>query len=878
MRKLSGTAMLILGLILLAIPVQSEQKTVVALKVTERIKIDGILDEEIWQTSGIEDFTQSEPFDGAQPTERTVVWVGYDDKSLYVGAWLIDSQPEGITTRLGRRDDQVESDWFIFAVDPYFDRNTGYQFGVNPSGSMVDMTLYNDAREDYTWDGLWECAATIDQSGWSVEIRIPFHQLRFQKKDKAVWGINFSRIIKRKNEKNVYAWVARHESGYVSHFARLVGIEDIHPGSHLEIRPYSAAKASFVSSENDNPLKTGKALSGNVGIDFKIGLRNNLILDATINPDFGQVEVDPAVINLTAAETYYEERRPFFIEGSTLFSFGMGGVNYNSSFWGIPLFFYSRRVGRSPQGYVESNGVVDYPEWSTILAAAKLTGKVGKGWNLGFLSALTEREHAIYEDDLDRRRAEVEPASYYGTMRVQKEFNGGRQGLGFIATSVFRNFQDDSIRDLLSRSAVSFGIDGWASLTRNRSWVVSGWLGATQIAGSKTSISRLQSSYLHYFQRPDVKYVSFDRNATSLNGWAGRLYLTRQGRRFIFNASVNAVSPGFDVSDLGYQDVRDSLQGHIQAGYDSPYPGKVLREWHIVAGTARRYDFGGNKNDDLAFINIGCQFLNYWESTLTLTHRPDRWTHDLTRGGPLVKNPSFSRVDWLLNSDDRKPWILALTGSFYKGSAGDKGWSINVELRWNPGSNINLSIGPSYGFGFTSAQWIRQVDDAEMTATFGTRYVFGELHQKIALMNFRINWIFTPRLSLQAFIQPFIGVGAYDRFKELARPKSYDFHVFGEGMSTLRVENGIYTIDPDSAGPSPSFSFSKPDFNYKSLRGTVVLRWEYRPGSVLYLVWMQNRTDYSNPGVFQFGRDVSRLFHAPGNNIVMLKFSYNFNL
>lgn len=853
-------------------------KTVEALKVSERMTIDGILKERVWQNSGIEDFTQSEPLDGAQPTEKTAVWVGYDDKALYVGARLSDSKPEEIIRRLGRRDDQTESDWFMFAVDPYFDRNTGYQFGVNPAGSVLDMTLYNDVREDLTWDGLWECATSVDQSGWSVEMRIPFHQLRFQKKDNPVWGVNFSRTIKRKNERIIYAWAPRHESGYVSHFARLVGIEDIDPGSHIEVRPYSAAKAAFLTPEKPNSLKTLKKLSGNAGLDLKIGLQNNLTLDAAINPDFGQVEVDPAVINLTAAETYYEERRPFFIEGSRLFSFGLGGVNYSSSFWGIPLFFYSRRVGRAPQGNVDANGVVDDPEWSTILAAAKLTGKVGKGWNLGFLGALTEREVVAADEDGHSRKEGIEPSSYYGALRIQKEFNGGRQGIGFITTSVFRSFQDDRLRNLLSRSALSFGIDGWASLAQDRSWVVSGWLGATQIAGSKTAISLLQSSYLHYFQRPDAGYVKVDGSATSLNGWAGRLYLTRQGRQFIFNASINMISPGFDVSDLGYQDVRDSLHGHIQAGYDSPYPGKVFREWHAVAGTARRYDFGGNKNDDLAFVNLGGKFLNYWESTLIWTYRPDRWTHDLTRGGPLMKNPSFAQVEWFLNSDDRRTWIFTLSGSFYRGSAQDKGWSMNADLRWNPRSNINLSIGPSYGPGFISAQWIRHIDDAEMTATFGARYVFGELHQKTALMNFRINWVFTPKLSLQAFFQPFIGVGAYGRFKELARPKSYNFHVFGEGPSIIRLENGIYTIDPDGAGPSPPFSFPKPDFNYKSLRGTIVLRWEYRTGSVLYVVWTQNRIDDSNPGVFQFGRDISRMFHAPGNNILMLKLSYDFNL
>lgn len=876
-----GAALLIPALCFLAFPAQSGQKppkNVPALKVTERITIDGILNERIWQSGGIEDFTQSEPVDGAQPTEKTVVWVGYDAGALYAGARLFDSRADEIIGRLGRRDERTESDCFLFAVDPYFDRTSGYQFEVNPAGSMVDMTLYNDGREDSAWDGIWECAASIDQSGWSVEIRIPFHQLRFQRRENSVWGVNFFRTIKRKNEKIAYAWAPKHENGYVSHFAKLLGIEDVQAGRHVEIRPYSVVKASSRTSEKGRPSPKRNKLVGTIGLDFKIGLKNNLTLDATVNPDFGQVEVDPAVINLTAAETYYEEKRPVFVEGSTLFRFGAGGVNYSSSFWGVPLFFYSRRVGRPPQGRLDSNGVVDSPEWSTILAAAKLTGKVGNGWNIGFLSALMEREHAVCGDNGNPLKTEIEPASCYSTLRILKEFSGGRHGMGLIATSVYRDLQDGYLRSLLGRSALGFGIDGWVSLAQNRSWVISGWLGATRIAGSQTAISLLQSSYLHYFQRPDAPYVRIDGKATSLSGWAGRLYLTRQGRRFIFNASINAISPGFDVSDLGYQDGRDSLQGHLQAGYDSPHPGRIFREWHAVAGAARRYDFGGNKNDDLVFLNLGGKLLNYWENTLILTYRPDRSTHDLTRGGPLMKNPSLAKVEWFLGSDDRKTWILTLAGSSYAGSARDKGWSLSADLKWNPRSNVNLSIGPSYGPDFISAQWIRRVEDPGMPATFGARYVFGELRQKTALMNFRINWIFTPKLSLQAFIQPFIGVGAYGRFKELARPKSYDFLLFGEGPSSVRLEDGLYTIDPDGAGLSPSFTFPDPDFSNKSLRGTVVFRWEYRPGSVLYAVWTQNRTDLSDPGDFRLGRDIGRVFRAPGDNIVMLKFSVDFSL
>jgi len=858
----------------------SEQKVVRALLAEETIKMDGVLTEKVWQEKGYSDFTQSDPHDGEKPTEKTTVWVAYDKEALYVAARLYDSEPEKIIRRLGRRDDFLDSDWFIFAVDPYYDRRSGFQFAVNPVGSIVDWTLFNDEWRDTTWDGVWEWKVRIDEQGWIVEIRIPFNQLRFTKKDEYVWGVNFRRIIKRKNERVTFVWVPKEDSGYVSRFADLVGIKDIHPGRHIEFLPYSVGQAQFCPSEPGNPFETGKHYLGNAGFDLKVGLKSNLTLDTTVNPDFGQVEVDPAVINLSAYETYYREKRPFFIEGSNIFNaFGRGGATNNIQIsWSPPRLFYSRRIGRVPQGYVSMDGYVNFPDRTTILGAFKLTGKMN-GLNVSFINALTAREYAEIDFEGQRFHEEVEPFSYYGILRALKEFNDGAQGFGFLATSVIRDLRTENLQDILNKKAFSLAIDGWTFLDKDRVWVLTGWLGGTLVQGNQTAILNLQKSSLHYFQRPDATHVELDEEATSLRGWSGRLMLNKQKGRSFFNIALGAVSPGFDCSDVGFQfGGFDVINGHVIAGYRWPHPGKVFRRLEVIGGPFRNYDFGGNKTWDGALLDFNGEFLNYWGFDLMFAYNPETVSNDHTRGGPLALIPYGYQINFSIFSDSRKPVVLELWTSTYQRPDAGYNWNAEIYLRWKPRSNISLSFGPGLYYKHSDIQWVTRVDDPLMEATYGTRYVFGHLYQRMLFSEIRLNWTFTPKLSLQLYLQPFLAVGKYDEFKELARPKSFNYSIYGEGQSTVSYADEIYTVDPDGPGPASKFSFYNPDFNFKSLRGTIVLRWEYLPGSVLYFVWTQNRADYANPGDLNLSRDLGDLLTAPGDNIFLIKVSYRWNM
>jgi len=857
-----------------------EPRVVRAVRTDEPIVLDGVLDEKVWQGPPARGFTQNDPKDGAPATEATDVWVAYDDKALYVAALCHDSDPKGIIALMGRRDAQIDSDWFFFSVDPYDDKRSGFLFGVNPAGSILDEALSNDVTEDLTWDGVWDAKAAINAEGWVVEMRIPFDQIRFAKKDDYVWGVNFSRVIKRKNEKATFSWVPKNEPAFVSKFARLEGIRGISPGRHVEFLPYTVGQAQFRPMQAGNPFELGHRYGGNLGFDLKAGLLSNLTLDATVNPDFGQVEVDPAVVNLSAYETYYDEKRPFFIEGASLFNgFGRGGVYLNANInWPQPSFFYSRRIGRAPEGPVTEDGYSEIPDRSKILGAAKLTGKFGD-WNVGFINALTAREYADIDQAGLRLEQEVEPFSYYGAFRAQKEIDKGQSGLGLMATGVMRDLRTDTLDAVLNKNAFSLAADGWTFFDKDRQYVVGGWVGATRIEGTADDIDRLQTSSMHYFQRPDASEVSLDPAATSLSGWGGRLSFAKQSGSFLFLSQLGALSPGFDPNDIGFQRGSSNIINiSFLPGYQWTTPGKVFQQLMIIGGAARNYDFAGNKFYEGWFAVAQGMFANFWNFGVTFAANPATMSDTLTRGGPRAINPWGWELDAQLATDSRQPLVIESQMSSYQQPGSSSQINGQVTFRWKPGSNVSLSVGPSYAVQTDEHQWVTRIADPAMTATYGARYVFGRIDEKVISAEIRLDWTFNPKLTLQAYLQPFIAVGRYDRFKELARARAFAYNVYGEGASTIQYADGSYIVDPDGDGPAPAFAFGDPDFAVKSLRGTIVLRWEYHPGSLLYFVWTQNRADYSHPGDLQLRRDLGELLTAPGDNIFLLKVSFRWNM
>jgi hypothetical protein len=841
--------------------------------------IDARLTEPFWlDATRIRGFLQRDPHEGAAPSESTEVLLAYDDQALYVAARLLDHAPDSIVARLGRRDVATNSDLFTLYLDPYHDRRSGYFFGVNAAGTLYDGVLFNDDWEDHTWDGVWEGRAQIDEQGWVVEMRIPYSQLRFRRADVQVWGVNFRREIARKNEILFYAPRPKNASGFVSRFADLVGIERITLPRRVEVLPYATTRAAYVEHDFGDPFNDGSEYSPALGFDLRAGVGSNLTLNATVNPDFGQVEVDPAVVNLSDVETFFVEKRPFFIEGSSIFDFGFGGAtNYWGFNWPGPAMLHTRRMGRAPQGETEDVDFSRRPDGVNILGALKLTGKLGDRWNIGTLGALTARERADLWNDGVVSHPEIEPLTSYGVLRLQREFPEGRQGVGAMATGTVRRFAEQQLRDQLVRDAFVGGVDGWTFLDRDKEWVVTGWAAGSQVRGNAAALRELQENSVHYFQRPDAPHVRLDTASTSLSGWAARFHLNKQKGDWFSNSGLGLISPGYESNDLGFMSRAGVINMHAGAGRAWRKPGKVFRYAELIGAIFQSSNWDGDLTGRGVWQSQYVQFLNYWTFNLSHAYNPSTWNDRRTRGGPLMPNDPGYEINVNLGSDARKQVMVTMFAGRYHQHAQDYDAWAGGEITFRPVANLSLSFGPSFNWNREPLQWVDTYDDPTAAGTYGKRYVFADLEYTDVSAAIRLNWTFTPKLSLQVYAQPLISSGAYRGFKALARPRSLAFDQYGAGGSTIVRTGSDYVLDADGSGPAPSYTLEVPDFSVHSLRGNSVLRWEYLPGSAIYLVWTQNREEEEEMGGFRLGRSMSRMMRSRPDNIFMIKISYWWN-
>ncbi|RMF07161.1 MAG: hypothetical protein D6762_08085 [Candidatus Neomarinimicrobiota bacterium] len=859
-------------------PENFRHREVRAVRLDQPLVIDGFLKEELYTRPPHTTFIQLEPDNGEPATEQTRVWVGYDNTSLYIGARLLDSHPDSIIGYMSRRDRGSASDEFQVAIDSYHDHRSGFFFVINPVGSIQDGTISNDGNMDDTWDGVWYRKTRIDDRGWTVEMRIPFSQLRFHSDgSENIMGIAFGRQIQRRNEHSLNYYQARGESGLVSHFATLRGIEQLQPPKRLELLPYVTGGYSALPSEKANPFYHGKDSHFGFGTDLKIGIGNNLTVDATLNPDFGQVEVDPATINLSAYETYYEEKRPFFVEGSNIFQFGNGGPTNRFGFnFSEPDFFYSRRIGRAPVRYPAGDWV-KLPTATEILGAAKISGKLPGQISLGGLTAVTQREFAEVRDSSGAiSKVEVEPLTGYSLARLHKEFDDGREGLGMLATVVKRSFADDALRELLNDQAFSGGLDGWTFFGPDRNWALGGWLGLTHVQGSRDRITSLQQNSSHYFQRPDATHLTVDTTRTSLTGYGGRFMLNKEQGHVTFNASLGFLTPEFESNDLGFTFGTDRINEHLVVGYKWWDPGKIFRYAALNLAHTTNHNLEGLKINEMVFFFGYLQFLNYWNVNWFSGWGPQTISDTKLRGGPLVVSPDGLFMHGGIDSDRRKNVTLEIGGGWNRSSVGARGWSARLELGWKAGPNLRLRGEVRYRVNREMDQYVTSWSDEQATAMYGRRYLVAQLDQKTFSSEFRFDYTFTPTLSFQAYLQPYFGTGAYSHFKEFTRPKSYDFMEYGQdnGSTLETTEEGDYILDPTGGDDGDSHYLSNPDFNYKSLIGNAVLRWEFTPGSTLYIVWTSNAGDYRNPGDMDLPRDLRHLLSQASDNVLAVKVTY----
>jgi hypothetical protein len=840
--------------------------------------IDGRLTEEGWALAPVADgFTQRDPDEGRPATERTEVRVLFDDTAVYIGARMFDDEPGRIDRRLSSRDADADADRLTVYLDPMRDRLTGAIFRVSAANVQQDAVLYNDSWWDTTWDGVWQSQVASDDQGWTAELRIPLSQLRFANAEHQTWGINIERFVRRKNEYSWLEMVPKTENGNASRMLELTGLDGMHPRRHLELLPYLAGRAEFIQPATaGNPFNDGSRSFGAAGLDMKWGLTSNLTVSATVNPDFGQVEVDPAVVNLTAFETFFNEKRPFFLEGSQIFNnFGRGGAN---DFWGFnnsePQIFYSRRIGRAPQ-LTATGDYVDAPVATTILGAAKLTGKTSGRWSLGLLQAITGEETARTSAAGLAARSVVEPFTSYTVARVQRDV-GNRSGLGLLATSVSRQLNTPAARDGLSRDAFVVGTDAYWFVDRDKEWVLTGEIATSRVAGTTTLIEKLQRAPQRYYQRPDEPHVHVDPTRTSLSGFTGRLNLNRNRGIWRVNAALWTGSPGWESNDLGFHGTGDRAGAHAVVFVQGNTPRRFTRSRTVWAAKSWTWNYAREMQSDNWNMQARTTFMNYWSASLDAGYGRRVLDDRLTRGGPSAENPAGGFWN-LQGSTDSRKW-LSVSSNYNQNWRESGGWSRSGSVSFNvkPSPRLTISTGPQWNRNRQIAQYVTTTTDATATSTFGGRYVFGELEQRQLTMTTRVSVIVTPKVSLQVFAQPLIAVGDYGDFKELARPRSYDFLHYGATGSSIAYDSVArsYAVDPDGTGAAPAFSFTDPDFNFKSLRLNAVFRWEMKPGSALYAVWTRQQVDLSNPGVFVAGRDARALFGARGDDVVLVKMAY----
>ncbi|HEY3296553.1 MAG TPA: DUF5916 domain-containing protein [bacterium] len=852
-----------------------DSTTVRATRISKTPVIDGRLDEEVWRAGeAVNRFAQQDPVEYSLPSEKTEVTVLYDDHALYIGARMYDSAPDSILRRLVRRDVLTEADLFTVYLDPFHDRRSGYHFGLNAAGSRYDAVRYNDTWSDDSWDGVWEGAVSADVQGWTAEFRIPFSQLRFLPQDQYVWGINFHRSIGRRHEDDYLVFTPKNGSGFVSRFWNLVGLESITAPRYVELLPYARTRARYRLREPGNPFVPPSEYRETGGADVKIGLGSNLVLNATVNPDFGQVEVDPAVVNLSDVETAFDERRPFFVEGSRNFEFGSGGAtDYWGFNWSTPSLFYSRRIGHAPQGNLPDNYDYSYvPEGAHILGAAKVSGKLSGNWNIGTLHALTQREYDDVSYLGQRTHFESEPATYYSVNRAQKEFNGGQQGLGFMFNSVNRMFKTDSLRADINSNAYTAGADGWTFLDKNKTYVLTAWGAGSYITGSSQRITDLQRSSRHYYQRPDISYAHVDSAATFLDGYAGRVTVNKEQGNLFMNTAVGVISPGFDINDVGFLYRADVINAHYGIGYRWTKTTHWTRYAQVLGAGFRSLDFGGATTSAGVWGRGYVQLLNYYTLQLTAGLNPNTLSDFRSRGGPRTVNKAGWQLDFQSYTDSREPWVFGLGTDGYTASPQDWNRDIWCSAEWKPVTNFSVSVSPTLNWNHNFLAYVGQFPDPTATNTYGTRYLFARLNQTELSSSIRMSWTFNPRLSLQFYAQPLISAGDYFRFKELSRPGSNDYRTYD--ASQVHLDDGNYTVDPDGGGPADAFSFSQPDFDVRSLQGNLILRWEYLPGSTFYLVWTHGRSKDDSRGQFSFRRSIDALFEARSDNILLAKATY----
>ena len=833
---------------------------------TPRPVIDGKLDDECWKKgTWAGDYHQFTPNEGAKPTYPTKLNIQYDDKYLYVAFRAYDGEPSKMVRMAGVRDETV-GDMVGLTLDSYRDYRTGFEFTVTSWGQKVDLVLFNPADWDFNWNAVWRVKTGIEDSAWVAEYEIPLSQLRYSNKDEQIWGMHTWRWISRISEEDNWEQQSKIGPGMLYNFGELRGIKGLKKSRRLEIMPFVLGDLKTMKTEQGNPFtKNGRLWGGNAGLDAKIGVSSNFTIDLTMNPDFGQVESDPSVMNLTAFETFYEEKRPFFLEGLTIFDYKFDDQS----------LFYSRRIGHAPSLTLNPNDTtfIKSPDKTTILSALKFSGTTSKGLSVGLIQSVTANEKVEIRDPYGTRSdRQVEPLTSYTVARIQKGYNAGNTVVGGMLTSVNRAINDPGL-EFLNRNAFTGGLDllhHW----KDKEYYIDARLVGSYINGSKEAITALQESSARYNQRPDAGYLNYDTTRTHLNGFGGKFQIGKGSKGYWkYSTGLTWFSPGLDLNDLGYMTYADEISNHNEISYLINKPVSIFHTYNIGLEQFNMWNFNGTYLGSGGHLSYYSEFKNNWIFSTNLIFHSGAIDPRLLRGGPEIMLP-FSLTEFGSGTTDQsKKIIFNFSYSYqYRGSNSASSYYLGPGISIRP---INaLKIGMTANI-FNNSDMLQYITAADFLSQ--KRYVFGTIDQKTLGLTFRVDLNISPEFSVQYYGSPYISRGRYSEFKFITDPEAGKFNDRFKLYPNPILAGDQYGLD-ENGDMLVDYYIGNPDFNFHEFRSNLVARWEYRLGSFIYLVWSSERTGFTNSSGASVGESLNQLKKVYPNNVFLLKLSYWFSL
>jgi hypothetical protein len=812
---------------------------------TKKPEIDGILNDECWKTGvWAGDFTQFIPSEGGKPSFPTEVKILYDNRNIYVAIRAYDYEPSKIQRFAGMRD-ELSGDMMGINFDSYHDHRTGFEFNLTSYGQKVDLVLSNPMNWDVTWNAVWKGKVGMEDSAWVAEMEIPLNQLRYSSAEEQVWGMHIWRWIGRLAEESEWEYQTLTGPGMLYNFGELRGIKGLKKQQRLEVMPFALGELKTFEKQTGNPFaEKGRQWNGNMGVDIKLGISSNFTMDMTINPDFGQVEADPSVMNLTAFETFYEEKRPFFLEAKNIFKYEFDDLN----------LFYSRRIGHSPSYSVPSSDTTfsHAPDRTTILSALKLSGKTANGLSVGLLQSLTTPEHAL-QSDLNNKRSKlaIEPLTNYMVARVQKDYHEGTTMIGGILTSTNRVINDQHL-EFLGREAYTGGVDllhQW----KDKKYYVDARLVSSTVMGDPLAIKNLEESSARYFQRPGASYLPYDTSSTQLTGFGGRARIGKGSGLWRYFTGVSWYSPGLELNDIGFMQMADLVSQESEISYFVNQPVSVFRTYTAILEQTNNMNFNGKYLESSSHLLLNGEFKNKWGASLNLIWISESLDTRILRGGPEMKMPytlmSFGEI--------RTDFSRKIYGQFgyeytQRAEKSAKSFMLSPGLVLRPVNSVKLSLSANYGRNLDDLQYVNYIK-----STPQNRYILGTIDQETFGLTLRLDCSITPEFSLQYYGSPFISKGQYSNYKEVVEPLNIDY------SSRFNPYTG---------------TIGSPDFNFHQFRSNMVAKWEYRPGSYVFLVWADDRTGSANPISTDIIGSMNQMWNIHPGNIFLIKLNYWFSI